>query len=115
MSSQASEVFLQQMYELIRRGHRHFVRRDRSGKNSIQQLADLGLTGFDEAWDCILTLNKSHYFSGPEYDHLDTSRSEGRVVWVFKIEINGIMAYIKLKEDKFGPRCKCMAFHEDEP
>lgn len=37
------------------------------------------------------------------------------VIWVFKNEINGIMAYIKLKDETERRGCVCLSFHEDEP
>lgn len=115
MDSESVEEFLREMHDLIQKKHRHFVRRDRNGKNYIQQLAELGIGSIDEAWAYILKLEGKHRHSGPEYDHTDTGRSEGKVIWTFKMEVNGQFAYIKLKLVSSGPRCRCMAFHVDEP
>lgn len=114
MRTEASlDDFLKRMKELVRKGKRHFVKRMRDGKSYVQQLADLGLSSIDEAWECVLQLNETHYASGPESDHRDGPGSP-KVVWKFKMEINEVTAYIKLKDETEGRGCVCMSFHEDE-
>ncbi|CAH8248476.1 hypothetical protein WJ0W_007144 [Paenibacillus melissococcoides] len=113
MSHLSVEEFLTKMKELIRTGRRHFVARTRNGVSYLQHLADLGLTDVEEAWECVLELEAIHYHSGPSRDHGDAA--SGRVIWVFKTEINGIMAYIKLKDETVRRGCVCLSFHEDEP
>lgn len=61
----------------------------------------------------MLVLKDTHYFSGPGIDRDDPSC--GRVVWVFKTEINGMITYIKLKDETAGRGCVCLSFHEDCP
>lgn len=114
MSHLSTEQFLAKMKELIRTGRRHFVARTRNGVSYLQHLADLGLTDVEEAWECVLELEPIHYHSGPSPDYGDAS-SSGRVIWVFKSEINGIVAYIKLKDETDRRGCVCLSFHEDEP
>ncbi|MFD3271896.1 hypothetical protein ACE3MS_17540 [Paenibacillus dendritiformis] len=67
----------------------------------------------EEAWECVLDLEPTHYHSGPSPDYGDIA--SGLVIWVFKNEINGIMAYIKLKDETERRGCVCLSFHEDEP
>lgn len=113
MSKEDSEQFLQNMKELVRKGQRHFVKRTRYGKNYIQMLADIGLTSIDEAWECVLQLEKDHYCKGPEIDYIDGPES-AKVVWIFKMDINETTTYIKLKDETAKRGCVCLSFHEDE-
>jgi hypothetical protein len=99
LSKEASEDFLLQMKELINKGQRHFVRRTIDGENYLQQLLRVGLTDIEEAWNCVLQLEKEHYCDGPDIDHRDGPGSP-KVVWIFKMEINGILTYIKLKDER---------------
>lgn len=110
--NQETEQFLKKMHELVRNGKRYFVRRTRNGVSYIQQLADLGITSVDEAWDIILDLKASHCISGPEYDRGDPQ--SGEVVWIFKMDVNGLITYIKLKDEYLKRGCVCLSFHEDE-
>lgn len=114
MSQAESELFLQKMHTLIRSGQRDFVRRTRDGKTYLQQLLELRITSIDAAWDLVLELNSSHYFKGPVIDHRDGPGSP-LDVWVFKMEINGDTAYIKLKDETAQRGCVCISFHRDEP
>lgn len=113
MCDLSTEQFLAKMKEFIRTGRRHFVARTRNGVSYLQHLADLGLTDVEEAWECVLDLEPPHYHSGPSPDYGDIA--SGLVIWVFKNEINGIMAYIKLKDETERRGCVCLSFHEDEP
>lgn len=113
MSKELSGECLLQMHELIRNGQRYFVKRTIRRISYIQMLADLGLTSVDEAWECVLKLNETHYFSGPEFDLDDPSC--GKVIWVFKTDINNMTTYIKLKDETSGRGCVCLSFHEDNP
>ncbi|WP_340673078.1 hypothetical protein [Brevibacillus agri] len=109
------KTVLAEMKQLILEGKKHFVRRNRQGKNYLQQFLDMNLTSIDAAWECIVNdLNHTHYHSGPMHDHQDGPGSP-LVVWVFKMEINGVIAYIKLKIETNGRGCVCLSFHEDEP
>ncbi|CAH0346441.1 hypothetical protein [Bacillus sp. CECT 9360] len=112
MNQNQAEQFLAKMHELVRNGKRYFVRRTRHGVSYIQQLADLGLTSVDEAWEIVLKLNGTHRVSGPEFDRNDPEC--GKVVWVFKMEVNGLITYIKLKDEELKRGCVCLSFHEDD-
>lgn len=101
------------MEPLIISGKRHFVNRNRNGKKALQMLADLGINSFDEAWNLVLQLDQTHYWSGPEPDDKDPTGP--LVIWVFKVEIDGIITYIKLKDETHNRGCVCLSFHEDEP
>lgn len=114
MEKDTAESFLLRMHELINLGKRQFISRTRNGKNATQQLADLGLSSVEEVWSCVLDLNESHYFSGPDYDRRDGADSP-LVIWVFKMDVNDNMTYIKLKDDTANRGCVCMSFHIDEP
>ena len=114
MSQDGAEPFLQEMRMLISKGLKHFVRRNRDGKSYIQMLADLGLTSIEEAWDYVLELTKEHYISGPQKDLRDGPDGP-LVIWVFKMNINGIPTYVKLKNETAERGCVCISFHPDEP
>ena len=108
------ESTLSKLQEMIRKGNRHFVRRNRNGRDYLHQLFALGLTNIDEAWNCVLELTISNYYSGPHYDDKDIERKQGRIIWVYKVNINGTTAYIKLKDETELRGCVCLSFHEDE-
>jgi len=113
MCEETAEPFLRRMVDLIISGRKHFVRRNRSGKTAIQMLAKLGITSFDEAWEIVIALSSKEYFRGPVVDRDDPPGSPPRL-FIFKIEVNGILTYIKLKDDTENRGCVCLSFHEDE-
>lgn len=112
MSTVTVEAFLTNMKELIRLGKRHFVRRNRNGLTYVQQLAILRIASVEEAWECVLQLETGNFHSGPSYDYGDPEPRE-RVLWVFKVEINNVLTYIKLKDETALRGCVCLSFHED--
>lgn len=116
MSSAFAKLFLGKIRKMVNNGNRHFVQRyDYPDKrNYIQQLASLGLT-VDDAWKYILQLDETHYFAGPLADANEKFDSGKNVVWEFKMEIDGKIAYIKLKDEEGGRGCVCLSFHEDHP
>ncbi|MFW6377683.1 MAG: hypothetical protein ACOCZ5_03455 [bacterium] len=115
MSSELSKLFLYKIQEMVRNKHRHFVQRnDYPDGNYIQQLAKLGITP-SEAWNYILKLDESHYVDGPSIDVTCRTRSKEKVVWTFKMEIDGNIAYIKLKDESERRGCVCLSFHKDHP
>ncbi len=105
--------FLIRMKVLVQTGKRHFVRRNRNGVSYVQQLARLRLSSPDEAWDCVMELGENHYLSGPEIDRGEPASTD-KVVWTFIMEINGIITYIKLKDETERRGCVCLSFHEAE-
>ena len=99
---------LSKMKKLIKLGKRRFqIRRDR---DYLQDLLELGISE-SEAWNVILELNKHFYFNDPKpsyYKNTDTL--------IFKKQINGIVAYIKLKIENNNNQEEivvCISFHED--
>jgi hypothetical protein len=114
LSNNGAKVFLIEAKALISRGRRDFVTRwyelpDGKRVRYIEAILDIGLTNIQQAWNEILTLKPSHYFRGPNPDwDRPNDRSQ---VWEFKKEVNGMMAYIKLKIDHRG--CVCIPFHKD--
>lgn len=99
---------LSKMKKLIKLGKRRFqIRRDR---DYLKDLLELGISE-SEAWDIILGLNKHFYFNDPKpsyYKNTDTL--------IFKKQINGIIAYIKLKIENNNNQEEivvCISFHED--
>lgn len=108
------EAFLEEIKTLIKSGKRRFVmRKDIRGHDYIHHLSNLGLTTIEEAWKEILQLESKHYFQGPEEDY--KYQSQGKVIWVFKKNINETVTYIKLKIDPSSQQCVCLSFHEDYP
>ena len=99
---------LSKMKKLIKLGKRRFqIRKDR---DYLQELLELGISEL-EAWNIILELNKHFYFNDPKplyYKNTDTL--------IFKKQINGVVAYIKLKIEKNNNQEEivvCISFHED--
>ncbi|WP_298829952.1 hypothetical protein [uncultured Planococcus sp.] len=113
MEEDEKAAALEKFQMMIRNGNRYFVRRNRNGVPYIQQLADLGLTNIEEAWEVVLNLEVGHCTGGPQYDWDD--RSLGKVVWIYKVEVNGVITYIKLKDEESNRGCVCISFHEDQP
>ena len=115
MDSKLSKLFLYKIKDLVRNKCRYFVQRyDYPNGNYIQQLAKLGITP-GEAWDYILKLDESHYVEGPSIDATCKTKSKEKVVWIFKMEVNGSLAYIKLKDESERRGCVCLSFHKDHP
>jgi len=99
---------LSKMKKLIKLGKRRFqIRRDR---DYLLDLLELGISE-SEAWNVILELNKHFYFNDPKpsyYKNTDTL--------IFKKQINGVVAYIKLKIENNNNQEEivvCISFHED--
>lgn len=98
---------LSEAKKLIKENKKRFqVRPDR---DYIQDLLDLGITE-EEAWNQILLLNAYYYFHDPKPYY-----SGGSDALIFKKEINGIVAYIKLDIEKIdsGKETVCLSFHPD--
>lgn len=95
------------MKKLIKEGKRRFqIRLDR---DYLQDLLEFGITE-TEAWNYILELNNHFYFEDPKpsyYKNVDTL--------IFKKQINGVTAYIKLIIEKNNNEDEtvCLSFHKD--
>lgn len=107
-------AFLREAKQLISKGKRDFIKRTYnhpSGKTVkwIEALFEIGLTRVDQVWDETLKLTPNDYEEGPVIDN--DRPLDGKILWVFKKEVNGVLTYIKMKIDHRG--CVCLSFHED--
>jgi hypothetical protein len=75
----------------------------------METLAQLGMT-IKDAKSRILRLTLNDYVSGP------TPRSENssQEAWVFQLEIDGVVIYVKVSIRLEPARCLCVSFHEAE-
>lgn len=106
--------FLLDVKKLVSSDKKDFIKRsyrDSEGKTIrwIEALLTIGLTEISQVWDEILDLAISDFHEGPCLDH--DRPNDGKIIWIFKKEINEKQTYIKLKIDKRG--CVCLSFHED--
>ena|SRR5690625_4359509 len=113
-TEEEKKAFLRKAKQLISVGKRDFIKRTYdhpSGKKVkwIEALLDIGLTSPEQMWDETLQLTPNDYREGPVVDN--NRPWEGTVIWIFKKEVNGVLAYIKMKIDNRG--CVCLSFHED--
>jgi len=109
------KAFLREAKQLISRGKRDFIKRTYyhpSGRKVrwLEALLDIGLTSPEQAWDETLKLTLKDYHDGPCVD--ENRPSEGKVIWIFKKEVNGVLTYIKIKIDSTRG-CVCLSFHKD--
>jgi hypothetical protein len=108
------KAFLREVKRLISRGQKDFIKRTYDHPSGtkvrwIEALMEIGLTNPEQAWDEALKLSPSHYVDGPCVD-VDRPK-DGKVIWIFKKEVNGVLTYIKMKIDRRG--CVCLSFHKD--
>ncbi|WP_158978585.1 type II toxin-antitoxin system MqsR family toxin [Cellulophaga sp. L1A9] len=78
-------------------------------KNSIQNLADLGITSKMRE-EIILNLEVQDYSEGP----LEETQQGGTEMWVFGMVIKGQQVYIKLTISKMTGGAVCISFHKAE-
>lgn len=114
MSNNSEKTFLREAKQLISRGKKDFIKRTYdhpSGRKVrwIEALFEIGLTGVDQCWDEALKLTPNDYVDGPCVDN--DRPQDGKVIWIFKKEVNGVLTYIKMKIDHRG--CVCLSFHKD--
>ncbi|MDI6453689.1 hypothetical protein [Peloplasma aerotolerans] len=100
--------FLKKMRRLINQGSKRFVMK-RDGRYYYEiLLEDFGITD-KKAWEHIKNLNEHFLWNDemPSYSNSDA--------FVFKKQIDGKMAYIKVKieEGKNGEEVVCISFHLD--
>jgi hypothetical protein len=97
--------FLLQAKALISIGRTYFSKRN--DYDTIQALFDLGIEDRKAAWRVIMKLKPTDQYKQPELDR----RGSGELVWFFRKELNGQMAYIKLTIDQ--NLCMCLSFHPE--
>jgi hypothetical protein len=97
--------FLRQAKELIASGRTYFSKRN--DYDTTQALFDLGIENKKDVWRQIMKLQPSDQYKPPEFD----LRGSGELVWFFKKELNGKIAYIKLTIDQ--NLCICISFHPE--
>jgi len=106
MSDRAKiKSFLQELKEIIKVWDVFFVNRP---KNSVQNLADLGITA-NLRKEIIQQLEVEDYSEGP----LQESQQGGDEMWIFGKIINSQDVYIKLTISKTGGAI-CISFHKAE-
>lgn len=92
---------------LVRAKKRRF--QTRKDRDYLCELLKFGISE-DEAWEQILLLNAYYYFPDPRPYY-----KGGGDALIFKKEINGILAYIKIdvEENNVGEETVCISFHPD--
>jgi hypothetical protein len=110
----AKKAFLREAKQLISMGEKDFIKRTYdhpNGKkiNWKEALLEIGLTSPNQVWEEALKLTPTDYVDGPCID-IDRPK-DGKVIWIFKKKVNGVLTYIKMKIDHRG--CVCLSFHED--
>jgi len=98
-------VFLRQAKALISSGRTYFSKRN--DYDTVQALLDLGIEDRRTAWREIMKLKPADQYKPPELDR----RGSGELVWFFRKELNGQIAYIKLSIDQ--NLCICISFHPE--
>lgn len=114
LSDQAKKAFLREAKRLISEGQIDFIKRtyDHPLGHKVkwkEAFLEIGLRSPQQAWREILRLSPNHYIEGPVIDN--DRLQDGKVLWIFKKEVNGVLTYIKLKIDNRG--CVCLSFHKD--
>lgn len=113
-NSSQQKDFLRDAKRLISTGKKDFIKRTYdhpSGKKVrwIEALGEIGLTDVPQVWEEALKLTLKDCVEGPVID-FDRPK-DGKVIYVFKKEVNGVLTYIKMKIDHRG--CVCLSFHKD--
>lgn len=100
---------LSRMKKLVKENKKRFaIRKDRDYTKS---LFELGITE-EEAWNYVLRLNAYFYYRDYKPDYLTNGKA-----LVFKMKINDMQAYIKLKIEQNNNKDEetvCLFFHKDE-
>lgn len=114
MTNVNAKAFLREAKQLISCGKKDFIKRTYchpSGKKIrwIEALLEIGLTQPNQAWDEVLRLTPNDCIDGPCIDN--DRPGNGKTIWIFKKEVNGVLTYIKIKIDHRG--CVCLSFHKD--
>ena len=106
MNNEQAKLFTK-MRKLIKNGNRRFEQR--SDRDYMEDLMEFGI-GVEEAWNYVYSLNYHYYFADPKPNYYKDNKA-----LVFKREINGIMAYIKIKMEirDDNEEVVCLSFHKD--
>lgn len=113
-SEEEIKSFLSEAKQFISEGKRDFIKRTYNHPSGekirwMQALLDIGLTNVEQVWNETLGLTPRDYMDGPVTDN--DRPGDGKVIWIFKKNINGVRTYIKIKIDHRG--CVCLSFHKD--
>lgn len=107
MSSKAAvKSFLQELKQIIKTWDIFFVNRP---KNSVQDLADLGITA-NSRKEIIAQLEVEDYCEGP----LPETQFNGKELWVFGKIVKKQEIYIKLTISRATGGAICISFHKAE-
>lgn len=98
--------FLQELKQAIKIWDVFFINRP---KNSVQDLADLGITATSRR-EIIAQLEIEDYCEGPEPE----TQFNGKELWVFGKIIKKQLVYIKLTISKISGGAICISFHKAE-
>lgn len=102
----AVKSFLQELKQVIKTWDIFFVNRQ---KNSIQDLADLGITA-NSRKEIISQLEIEDYSEGPK----EETQFNGSELWVFGKIIKNQEVYIKLTISRNTNNAICISFHKAE-
>ena len=82
-----------------------------SRKKNMDSLALLGIT-WQDAFDEMMTLTRSHYHAGPEIDRNDPGSD---YFWIFRKSLHGHAMYIKFKVAyKLSGEVRIVSFHIED-
>jgi len=96
---------LSRIKKLVTENKKRFA--NRFDRDYIEDLLELGITE-EEAWQHILSLNQHSYVPDAKPNY-----SVGHSALVFNKPVNGKMAYIKIKIEKYdGEEAVCISFHK---
>ena len=102
----AVKSFLQELKQIIKTWDVFFINRP---KNSVQDLADLGITA-NSRKEIIAQLEVEDYSQGPEPE----TQFNGKELWIFGKTIKKQEIYIKLTISKVTGGAICISFHKAE-
>lgn len=97
--------FLKHLKEVISIWDVYFL--DSRSKNSLQELADLGITATGRK-DIILELETQDYSQGP----LPETQYQGKEMWIFGKTVREAELYIKLTIIERTNKALCISFHK---
>ncbi|MNX70455.1 hypothetical protein D3C86_1017070 [compost metagenome] len=105
-NKEAVKSFLQELKQVIKIWEIFFINRP---KNSVQDLADLGITA-NSRKEIVAQLEAEDYSEGPEPE----TQFNGKELWIFGKTIKKQEIYIKLTISKITGGAICISFHKAE-